>query len=375
MAINRRTFLAATGTMAAMPASMRAQTPPYRIPITLTNARVLVDCTVGEHGPYRFVFDTGGTIGLIEQSLAQELKLRKLGSSILGLKQGRKAYPIYVVQDLAFGGQVRQPVSAIAGVDNVSFLEGAVGSIAAGALTAGDCELDFDDKEWRIYRDGSPDRTGWSRYPHGIFHFGNKNGSPFIAADAALNGQSFRFGLDTGMPSTMRIYRKTAEQAGLWNAPRWSPTAPEGKGRMTRTPLSLAGETLPGVIITIIDNPEWGAFPNGVIGLPILRQFNIATVAKSEELLLKRNGVAPSPERYNRAGLWIDRDGGDAVIRVVGPGSPAEKAGLKTGDRLIGVRFGRLIEEMFGPAGHDIALTIEQASGRRNLTLQLEDFL
>jgi hypothetical protein len=375
MLIDRRAFLNATVAVLAVPERASAALPPYSIPITLTETRVLVDCMIGANGPYSFVFDTGGTIGLIELKLAQQLKLKQLGSSILSLKQGRKTYPIYIVPDLTFGNQVRQPISTIAGVETVNFREGAVGSIAAGALTAADCELDFDAKEWRIYRDGSPNRSGWTQFQKGIFHFGNKNGSAFIAAEAALNGHSFRFGLDTGMPSTMRIYRKTAEKTGLWDAPRWSPTAPDGKGRMVRAELNLAGETFRAVIVTIIDNPEWGAFPNGIIGLPILSRFNIATVAKDELLLLKRNRIEASPERYNRAGMWINRVGADARIGVVGPGSPADKAGFKAGDLLIGVQFGKLIEEMFGPAGHEIALTVNQFGTNRDIKLSLEDYL
>lgn len=375
MLLHRRTFIASAAVSAGLAGHVRAESPPYRIPITLTDSRVLVDCMIGEHGPYRFVFDTGGTIGLIELNLALQLKLKQLGTSRLGLKQGRKAYPIFAVQDLSFGGQVRQAVSAIAGVDVVNFRDGAIGSIAAGALTAGDCELDFAAGEWRIYTDGSPDRSGWTRYEKAIFHQGNLNGSAFIVADARLGGQSFRFGLDTGMPSSMRIYRKTAEASGLWNAPRWSPTAPGGKGRMVRAPLHLAGETIPDVIITILETPEWSVFPMGVIGLPILRRFNMATAPKEEALFLKPNAVQAPAERYNRAGLWIDREGSDVKIAVVGPGSPAEKADLKAGDRLIGADFETLINQMFEAPGHRIALTVERAGARRDLWLQLEDFL
>jgi hypothetical protein len=373
--VDRRTFIIGAGTATVLTGNARAVLPPLRIPISLTDTRVMVDCTIGEHGPYQFVFDTGGTIGLIELKLAKELGLKQLGTTNLGLKQGAKAYPIFAVRDLAFGGQVRQPLSSIAGVDVVNFREGAVGSIAAGALTAGDCELDFDHREWRIYREGLPDMNGWTRYEKAIFHYGNVNGSAFIAADAILGGTSFRFGLDTGMPSAMHIYRKTAEAAGLWNAQRWSPAAPGGKSRMVRAPLTLAGETISDVVITMVEGPEWSVFPAGVIGLPILRRFNIATSASDKALYLKRNALAAPPERYNRAGLWIERDGADAKIEVVGAGSPADKAGLKAGDRLIGVDFGKLIDRMFEPAGTEIAATVDQAGVRRGVTLRLEDFL
>lgn len=373
--VDRRTFFVGAGATALFARTARAALPPYRIPITLTDTRVLVDCTIAGNGPYRFVMDTGGTIGLIELKLARQLKLKMLGSSRLALRQGNQAYPIFAVPDLAFGGQVRQPLSAIAGVDVVNFREGAVGSIAAGALTGGDAELDFAAKEWRIYRDGPPDRTGWTRYDKGIFRNGNVNGSAFIAADATLGGRSFRFGLDTGMVSTMYIYRKTAEAAGLWDAPRWSPGGPGGKGRMVRASLGLAGETIPDVVITMLDSPEWGAFPFGVIGLPLLRRFDIAASAGTQAVYLRRNALDAPPERYNRVGMWIDRDGPNARIAAVGAGSPAEKAGLKAGDRLIGVDFGKLIDRMFEPAGHEIALVVDRSGARRDVTLRLEDFL
>ncbi|SFJ06933.1 hypothetical protein SAMN03159338_0714 [Sphingomonas sp. NFR04] len=326
-------------------------------------------------GTFRLVLDTGGTIGLIRLELARQLQLKQLGTARLNLLQGHKQYPIFVVPDLTFANQVRQPVSTIAGVDNVRFLDGAVGSIAAGALTAGNCELDFDAGEWRIYRDGPPDRTGWARYPDGIFKYGNANGSAFLAADATLGGRPFRFGLDTGMPSRMRVYRKAAEAAGLWDAPRWAPTAPEGKGRLVRTSLRLANATVEDVLVTLVNEPDWGAFPNGVIGLPVLRLFNIATNASEKTVFLKRNARAPEPQSYNRAGLWIDRAGSAVTIGVVGAGSPAVKAGLAAGDRLIGADFDSLLRQFSDAAGTEIMLNVERAGVRREVRLVLEDFL
>jgi hypothetical protein len=335
---------------------------------------VLIDSTIGGQGPFRLVFDTGGTIGLIDLDLAKKLRLKQLGSSFLGLKQGRRTYPIFVVPDLVLGNQVRQPVSTIAGIADFNFLDGAVGSLAAGALTSGNCELDFDTKEWRIYPDASAFRDNWTRYPDGIFKFGNENGSAFMAAEATLNGRSFRFGLDTGQPASMRVYRRTAEAAGLWNVPRWSPAAPDGKGRVVRAGLWLAGQSVD-AIVTITENPDWGAFPNGIIGLPILRMFNMGTIAQEMTVLLKRNSVAPASQRYNRAGMWIDRAGRDVRVGAVGPGSPAAAAGIAAGDRVIGADFAALVQRFMEPAGTVIPLTVERGSARRNIDLRLEDFL
>ncbi|MCC2978277.1 aspartyl protease family protein [Sphingomonas sp. PL-96] len=377
MSIQRRSLIVGVGAAALLPASVtRGTTPPVRIPIELTESRVLVDCSIGGRGPFQFLIDTGGTIGLIDMKLAEKLKLKMLGQTTLALTVGRKPYPILEVPDFEFGGQLRQPRAAFAGVEDFGFGGGAVGSLAAGVLTAADGELDFEMREWRIYQDGSPDRTGWTRYERAIVHHGNRNGSAFMFADVVLGGRSFRFGLDTGMPNSTRVYRKAAEAMGLWDGPRWSPTAPGGKGRMVRAPaFELAGATIEGVMVTMLDRPEWGVFDAGIVGLPLLRRFNIATGAAEGAVYLKRNGLGPQSERYNRAGIWIERDGKETKVGVVGAGSPAEEAGLERGDRLIGADFDALIDRMYDPAGTKIALTVEHAGVRRDLTLTLADYL
>jgi hypothetical protein len=378
MPIARRDVIMGAGAAALLPAAaLKAQAgQSWRIPITLTDTRVQVECSIAGKGPLPFVIDTGGTIGLIETKLAETLRLRKLGATTLALRGARKPYPIYEATDFVFGGQLRQPSATFAAVDHINFRDGAVGSLAAGVLTAVDGELDFAASEWRVHRGGTPDRTGWTRYDKAIVSYGNVNGSSFLLADATLGGQSFRFGLDTGWPSPMQIYRKTAEAIGLWNAERWTPAAPDGKARLVRGPaLSMAGATIDGPLLAILENPEWDVFGAGIIGLPILRRFNMATVAADKALYLKPNGLPAQPDRYNRAGLWIDRDGKDAKIAVVGAGSPAAKAGLKPGDRLIGVDFGALTSGMFGPAGTGIALKVAQSGGPRDLVLTLADFL
>lgn len=377
MSLDRREFLLASGAAALLPpVAAQGAADVVRIPVELTDSRVVVSCSIGGQGPFAMVFDTGGAIGLIQTQLARTLKLKQIGSSMLGLHGGRGAYPIYHAPDLVFGGQVRQPDAAFAGVDIINFGPGLVGSLAAGVLTAVDGELDFEASEWRIYRGQTPNRDGWTRFDRAVTVRGNPNGSPFLFADARLNGATFRFGLDTGMPSTMRIYRKTAEAAGLWHAPRWTPAAPGGKARIVRAPtLELAGTTLTDLLVTMLEEPEWTYFDAGVIGLPLLRHFNMAAVASERVLYLKHNALPAQPERYNRAGVWIEHDGKAVTVGVVGPQSPADHAGLKAGDRLVGADFHTLVERLYEPAGTQVALQVERGGARRDVVLTLADFL
>lgn len=374
--IGRRALLFGAAAAAAAPRAFAQGSAPIRIPFTLTDQRVIVECTVAGRGPYRFVLDTGGTIGLLDARFVRELGLRRVGESPLGLRGGRARYPVHEAPELVFGGVVRQPSAAFAAVDDFSFGDCAVGSLAAGVLSAVNGELDYDAREWRIYP-AAPARPDWTRYERAIVQHGNRNGSSFLFADAALGGESFRLGLDTGMPTGIRIYRRTAERAGLWDAPRWSPAAPDGRTRIARLPaLQLAGATIQGPLVSIMESPQWQLFDAGILGLPILRQFNMATEAGSGALYLKRNGQGgAATERYNRAGLWIARDGERLSVGVVGAGSPAATAGLAPGDRLVGTDFTALVGAMQGSAGTQLPLTVERAGARREVVVTLADYL
>jgi len=137
MFVDRRTILFGASALALLPRRPAgAAEASVRIPFTLTGSRVLVDCTLQGSAPQRFVLDTGGTIGLLDMRVVEALNLRRLGYSPLGLKNRAGNYPIYAVKDLVFGGQVRQPVAAFAGIKDFNFGDGAVESLAAGNLRA-----------------------------------------------------------------------------------------------------------------------------------------------------------------------------------------------------------------------------------------------
>ncbi|MGV3456962.1 hypothetical protein [Sphingomonas sp.] len=354
----------------------RAQTAtPVTVPIRLTDDRVLVEAMFGGGRAFLLALDTGGQMGLINNGIAETLNLNRIGSRRLNLAWGRTDYPIFQAKNVMLGGRLRLETLELGGVDR-DLGDGAIGSLPAWVLTLADGELDFDAGVWRAHGAGLPALPGATRFEKGIAQKGATADRKFLFADAALNGRSFRFGLDTGMPSVMRIYRKTAEAAGLWNAPRWSPAAPQGKTRMVRVDrLELAGATVEGAVIQMRDDPDWDIFDAGIIGLPILRLFNIATSNRDGALFLKRNRQVRQPARYNRAGLWVDRAGSGMVAGVVGAGSPAEKAGIKAGDRLSGMRFEELIGQTSGPVGTVLPLTVGQGAAARQVSLVLEDYL
>lgn len=100
----------------------------------------------------------------------------------------------------------------LAGAGNLGFAQEAVGSLAAGILTSYDTDRDFDAGEVRVYPDGRGPREGFTQIPSKVEHRGPVGGSAYIFADAVLDGQTFRFVIDTGAPRGLTLFADAARR-------------------------------------------------------------------------------------------------------------------------------------------------------------------
>ena len=114
---------------------------------------------------------------------------------------------------------------------------------------------------------------------------------------------------------------------------------------------------------------------DGIIGLPIIQQLNLATEVKAGRLWTRPSGRPAEPDGYNASGLWIDQKGQQLLAGRVGKGSPAERAGIAPGDRITGMAFQPLIARLNGRAGDRVDLAVSRGGVQRTLTLTLADYL
>ncbi|MBC3941749.1 aspartyl protease family protein [Sphingomonas albertensis] len=356
--------------------------------IELVGSRVVMAVMIGDAGPYLFAIDTGGFLSLIDNELAKSLKLTPTGMTRASGVGGRTTVPVYLARDIVFGGGVRQNAVAFAGVDGFGFGSDVKGMLAAGILTTMDSDLDIEAGEWRTYPDGHPPRTGYYRIESAISDVASGSGpgagSRHLYGSATVGGRGLRFLLDTGAPGGLSLDQPTARALGLWNDTQpYAPVRPRGIGgqagiaRIVRAAgFTFGGAQFDRPLVMLRGDGDMRPRINGIIGLQILRQFNLSTDVRARALWVKRHTTADaSEERYGMSGLWIDRKGESMTVAAVGTGSPAAAAGVKIGDRIVGEPFPAVIRKISGAPGTPVTLSVERGGIASDRTFVLKPFL
>ncbi|MEZ0242675.1 MAG: aspartyl protease family protein [Sphingomonas sp.] len=384
--ISRRNLVGALGAGALLPGALRAAPAPLSVPIRLTQSRVLVTVRFGDAGAaHWFAIDTGAVVNLIQTSLAKELRLPKLGTRTMTGAGGSETMTIHVAERVVIGDAIGQRGLVFAEFPGRGLGEGVRGALAAGLLTTLDTDLDFGAGEWRVYPEGRASRSGFARLESEIRHVNGPAASAYIFADIELEGRTYRMLLDTGMPRPLTLFSPATRKSGLWDDPRpWAPGrrgGVGGAGAMGRT-VRLKSAKFGGVALdpptAFLLDPGAGISElrvDGMIGLPILRRFNLSTQVKPGVLWAQPNGMAPGPDLYGLSGLWIGRAGKDLTAERVGRGSPAEAAGLREGDRILGIGFDQLLDKISGPPGSEVVVQASRAGRSFEARIVLRDYL
>jgi serine protease Do len=355
-----------------------------RASIALEENRVLVAVGMVGKGPYIFMIDTGADFGLIHNSLATTLKLPIGGHTQVRGQGGANIYPIYEARDFVIGGTMRQARVGLVGAGDLRFGTDIEGTLAAGILTAGDTDLDFDTGEIRLYPDGRGERTGFTRLRSSIRRLEHATeASPYIFADIAVGGQAFECMLDTGAPSLLSLGPNASRRSGLWDESRpFAPFRPNGIGgagslsRVVRAPsVALGGLAIEHPLIAL--EPPGTVSPaigEGIGGLALIRRFNLSIDARSRSLWVQPSRQPATGRGYGLSGLWLDRDGDGAQVAAVGTGSPAAEAGILVGDRIDGAWRDSLAAINRGP-GRPVSLTVVRKGTKRAISFTPRPYL
>lgn len=382
--LKRRDVLAGAGGLAVMPwlaGRVAAADAPVIVPMAL-DGRVIVACGINGAGPYFFMIDTGGTMSLIDDALARELKLQTIASQRLSGVGGAANAAVYRARDLVIGGTLRLPDVVFDGTEGSGFGKDVRGTLAAGAVTGYDSVLDFDAGEWRVYPHGFGALAGFMPVDSTIERKGH--GAARIIATVAIDGQAFRCLVDTGAPGEIILYPEAARRTRYWDNPAVNYAPMRGRGiggetaveRMVRARQASFGPiAFERPLVQLEGGARGRRDADGVIGLGLIRQMNLATDVRQRRLLVQRNRVAAPTGLASTSGMWVDRKGDRLVVADVGHGSPAAAAGIVPGDVVINTTFATLIRALGSGPGAQVTMTIEHDGTPRRVTIVLADYL
>jgi hypothetical protein len=154
-----------------------------------------------------------------------------------------------------------------------------------------------------------------------------------------------RFFIDTGAGLNLLLNNEFLKDSSLLGSRvRRYPTVAEGLGGKTTMDMALLKSFRLGpfkfrnIPVYLFDD-DFGvtSYPNlaGLVGNDLLRRFNVFINYPRSEIYLVRNAFFRDPFDYSYTGLGLFQVGADVLVSDVIAGSPAEKAGLQVGDRLL----------------------------------------
>jgi len=377
ISLSRRDALsggAAFSILMTVPSILHAQSAPIICPIVTARGRLWIGVEIDGQGPFPFIIDTGAHLSLIEEATAKRLRLPTAGYTRVNGVGGQETLRLYATHDVVIGGSIRDKDTVFAAMQR-RVSPDAIGTLSAGIMTQLDSDMDFAAGEWRLYPDGRPGREGFTRVDSDITHVGSPEGSAYIFAHAAVNGQMVDFLLDTGAPQAIYLGPGATQRSGLWDDARpYVPMRRNGIGgaaerlsRLVRAESFQIGDVRFDRPLILLADPGQGdakRLREGVIGLPVLEQLVLSTDVRARKLWVKGTGGTPPPERYGLSGLWLDTVRGKTIVSAVGTGSPARAAGVSVGDEIVGLPLAQAIRTLAQAPGTDISFTLRHADGR-----------
>jgi hypothetical protein len=363
------------------------------IPFKLLNNHIYLPVELNGGAPKSFIFDTG-SFNVISKEEAQVQGLSIEGSFPAGgIGQNMIEFGYTKVNLLGIGGLIlkNQLFGTFDLSDGIRFEDlptlGLVGyELAKQAVIV----LDYEKSEITFIR------PAVFRPPEGVESLPLRFRGHIPIVEAVLDGVTGEFQLDTGARPSLTLTRSFADAHSLvekYHARREA-VGGYGLGGQSRGLLARPGEldlgrlAVHGPVALISSSWRRNTAMSriaGNIGGGLLKRFLVTLDYPHGKLYLQPNRHLAEPDVFDRSGFWVMRanDGSAFEIADVIPASPASKAGLKVGERLLKVdqtdasafTVTALRQRLEGEPGTKIGLEVQNEEGVREVVLVLEDLL
>jgi hypothetical protein len=329
-------WLAAHPTLTEQPHALAFEmdADPVVLPMRLKDGRIELDVTIDGKGPVPFVLDTGAHGSVLDLAYAREIGLPlgeevRVGSPGGGGIAGKRVS----FGRLAIGGLRVKDVPAVAFAPwpfpaSPGMARGVLSPYGLAGLLV---EIDYPNQRVVLRRGALPEPDGRE-----VFGWDRARGLPEVPVVVA--GKTIAAHLDSGASAGLSLPGKWATKL-----PLASPLVEIGRARLVDRELVVKGATLDGEVRIgrfVLDKPEVDFVDIGVetanVGPSILRQLTLTLDPAHDRLRLAgpADGKLVAAARPKRYGILFKPDAPLEVSDVL-PGRPADKAGLRAGDRVV----------------------------------------
>lgn len=203
-------------------------------------------------------------------------------------------------------------------------------------------------------------------------------------------GKRMVMALDTGNAFFATTHKDVLERVGLWESGRkptfmhqsWIGSGPTNSFYVQMPKLTIFGVPTEASVWSIIEASAASANHDGTIGFGFLKNFNTIIDMDRRRVWFERITDKVENEAPADVGISATFDPEQKRVRIfaVTPGGPAEKAGIKRGDAILGIDetemhdigYRRLQALLQGPAGTVVKLAISSGGNLTRYELKRE---
>lgn len=329
---------------------VKANEPIVTLPFEIHLGHIYIKGQINDGRPINIVFDTGAAANLASEDVADEIGLTTAGTQTVMGASGpvsiksstnnllllgedlRLKNQNFLVMNLDHLGDVDYPLDAI---------------IGANILNRYTVEMDFEKGLITLFpRNGFTAPEGYKAHDISLVPFNIPiiEGSLIVSDDETISGPYL---VDTGAALALRINTPTVNENELVDkvTPNYehsgralNNSSIDKVGRLKS--FTVLGEPFEGVPIRMA-NVTTGVSSmsnvNGILGLEILKRFNTIYDYSKNIMYVKKNSLFDAPYRENKSGLKLKKRQGYLEVENVIASSAAEKASIKSGDRILSV--------------------------------------
>lgn len=359
------------------------------LPFELINNHIYMDLQLDGHGSLRVALDTGG-VNVVTPAAAQRLGLKTEGSmQARGVGEGSEDFALARVKEVRFGdARIRNQVFYVLPLQAMDKVEGFefAGIVGFEVFKRFVVRIDYAKSLLTFTRPEAFEPPAGAT----VVSFTFDERTPQV--EGKIDGIPGKFTMDTGSRVSLTVNRPFAEKNGLLERKGFDAIAGWGvgggsRGRVTRGRLLELGSLQIPEPVMDISLQQKGSFSDpylaGNVGGGVLKRFTVTFDYSRQRIYFEPNESSRTRDVYDRAGLWMNREGDGYKVEDVVAGGPAAEAGLRIGDTILAVD-GRSAAEMpiaearqrlKADPGTRVRLTVRSGQETREITVTLRDLV